>query len=87
MKIAGIILIILQLVSLAGGFPTAPGNSVYSFGFYLGYFLPAIIGVILLVKGINKQNASGDEGSWICPNCNASNPSNLQACPKCGTRK
>lgn len=57
MKIAGIILIVLQVLTLLGGFPTAPGGSGYALGFYLGYFAPGIIGVILLMKGIKKANA------------------------------
>lgn len=53
MKIAGIILIVLQVLSIAGGgFPT--GGSL---AFYLGFFAPGIIGVILLIKGIQKAEA------------------------------
>lgn len=57
MKVAGIILIILQVFSLLGGFPTNPGGSGYGIGFYLGYFLPGIIGVILLIKAAKKKAA------------------------------
>ena len=61
MKIAGIVLIVLQLVSLisGGGLPSA--NSAYDAGYILGFFLPGIIGVVLLLKGISKENANKDE--------------------------
>lgn len=61
MKIIGIILIVLQVMSLAGGgFPSAPGGSGYALGYYLGFFAPGIIGVILLLKAGKKKNDSGE---------------------------
>ncbi len=54
MKIVGIVLIVLQILSLMGGMPSAPGGA-YGAGYLLGYFLPGIIGVILLVKGGKKK--------------------------------
>lgn len=62
MKIAGIILIFMQVFSLFGGLPTPPGNPMNALSYYFGYFLPGIIGVILLVKGLNaKKDSSEDE--------------------------
>ena len=47
MKIAGIILLVLQVLSLAGGGIPVGANIAY----YIGYFL----GVFLLIKGSNKK--------------------------------
>lgn len=58
MKIAGIVLIILQIFGLFGGMleegSMAP-EGIAGMCYMLGRFLPGIIGVILLVKGINKE--------------------------------
>jgi len=62
MKTVGIILIVLQAISLLGGFPDVSGGAGYAAGFLLGYFAPGIIGVILLVKGIKKANEKEEAG-------------------------
>lgn len=59
MKIAGIILIVLQVLAVWGGISTgeAPFLNIPGAAHIfevLGYFLPAIIGVILLVKANKK---------------------------------
>ncbi len=54
MKIAGIVLIVLQVLALIGGGIPAVGG-VYGLGYLLGFFLPGIIGVILLVKAGKKK--------------------------------
>jgi hypothetical protein len=59
MKILGWILIALQVMSLMGGMPSAPGGG-YAIGYYIGYFLPGIIGVILLMKA-NKKKQENEE--------------------------
>ena len=51
MKIAGIVLLILQVLALVGGGIPAGANIAY----YIGYFLPGILGVFLLIKGSNKK--------------------------------
>ena len=58
MKVIGIILLVLQAVSIYGSFVN--GSIAYLFNnniFYLiGYFLPTIIGVILLTKAKKKSD-------------------------------
>ena len=61
MKIAGIVLIVLQLVAFIGGGGVPSMGSAYDAGYLLGFFLPGIIGVVLLLKGISKENANKDE--------------------------
>ena len=63
MQLIGIVLILLQAISLVGGLPSAPGGPVYAGGYYLGYFLPGIIGVILLIKGSKKKTKEEEETS------------------------
>lgn len=62
MKIAGIVLIILQIIALAGGAledgGMSSGGGLTRVFYMLGYFLPGIIGVILLIKGINKEKST-----------------------------
>ena len=55
MEIVGIILIVLQVLSLFGGLPSPAGGGGYVLSYYLGYFAPGIIGVILLIKARKKQ--------------------------------
>ena len=57
MKIAGIILIVLQIVAIMGGGIPTGGVAVL-----LGYFLPGILGVFLLVKSSNKKAKKDAEG-------------------------
>ncbi len=54
MKTFGIVLIVLQIISLFGGMPSVPSGG-YAFGYLLGYFLPGIIGVILVIRGNRKK--------------------------------
>lgn len=60
MKITGIVLIVLQILGLAGGMleesRMAP-EGIAGIGYMLGFFLPGIIGVILLIKGIQKEKS------------------------------
>ena len=49
MKIAGIILLILQAISLFPVLVTGDGFSGHVFAWYIGRFLFGIVGVILLV--------------------------------------
>ena len=58
-KIAGIILIVLQVLALLGGSPTPP-NPNFALSYYLGYCSPGIIGVILLLIGIKRAKAKKD---------------------------
>ena len=67
-KIVGIILIALQVVAIV--FSIYQGNPIWvqaryqpagtAMGLYLGYFLPTIIGVILIIRG-NKKTVAPDE--------------------------
>ena len=66
-KIVGIVLIVLQILVIA--FSIYQGNPIWvraqyqpaesAAGMYVGYFLPAIIGVILLLRGNKKAEATG----------------------------
>ena len=57
MKKAGIILIVLQVFALVGGIVggslSIPAN-FYGVGELLGFCLPGIIGIVLLIKGKKK---------------------------------
>lgn len=59
MKVAGIILIILQVLALFGTIMGDGIGSLFSGGiaYMIGYFLPAIIGIILLNKASKKKAA------------------------------
>ena len=53
--IAGVILIILQIMSLAGNAKAGVViqlSSLYDITYLIGYFLVGIIGVVLLISGI-----------------------------------
>lgn len=57
MKIAGIVLLVLQVLALVGGIASGQLMATLSSGspaFLLGFFLPAIIGVVLLNKAKKK---------------------------------
>lgn len=56
MKIAGIILIVLQIIGVIGAF--IGGKNPFSGNFLeiIGYFLTGIIGVILLIADYIKNN-------------------------------
>lgn len=58
MKVIGIILLVLQCVSLFGSAMNGSLPYLFSRGipYLLGYFLPAIIGIFLLVKASNKES-------------------------------
>lgn len=59
MKILGIILIVLQVVAIAGGIAGGQLGFVLSNpGRIIGFFLPAIIGIVL----IRKANAKKENG-------------------------
>lgn len=57
MKIAGIVLLVLQVLGLVRGITSGQLMAALSSGspaFLLGLFLPGIIGVVLLVKAKKK---------------------------------
>ena len=60
MKIAGIILIVIQIIATVGGIigAVAGGTNPFAGGFWglLGYFAFGIIGVILLIIHHNRKN-------------------------------
>ena len=58
MKKAGIILIVLQVVALFGGFvggSISMPSDFYGVGEFLGFCLPGIIGIVLLIKSKKKE--------------------------------
>lgn len=65
MKIAGIVLLVLQAISIIGSVLNGSfadmfaDFSVYGIGKLLGFFIPAIIGAILLAFGIKKAKKNG----------------------------
>lgn len=57
MKIAGIVLLVLQVLGLVGGLASGQLMATLSSGspaFLLGFFLPGIIGLVLLNKAKKK---------------------------------
>lgn len=58
MKIAGIILIVLEVLALVGGIANGSIPDMVNKGEFIsliGFFIPAIIGIILLIKAKNKK--------------------------------
>ena len=60
MKIAGIVLLCLQAVALLGGIANGRLSEMFTGGVtsgvqFIGYCLPAIIGIILLLKAKKKS--------------------------------
>lgn len=58
MKIAGIILIVLEVIALAGGMANGSLSDMVSNGEFIvliGFLLPGIIGAALLIKAQNKK--------------------------------
>jgi sugar phosphate permease len=61
MKIAGIVLLCLQGAALLGGIVNGSLSTMFTsgtrgFGQLIGFFLPAIIGIILLMKAKKNSN-------------------------------
>ena len=86
MKVAAIILFILQAMSLYGTFSSG-GYLPMNLPYLVGFFLPSIIGVILLCKHSKKQEEKASKTTWQCHVCGAENPGNELFCKDCGTRK
>lgn len=89
MKKAGIVLIVLQIVALCSGIST--GKMVWMEGApqAIGYFLPAIIGVILLVKAGSKEKKEETTGETTAATGTSSGTrtggkATKRFCPKCG---
>ena len=66
MKVAGVILLVLQAISLLGSVANGDIGALFNFGRVreigrlLGFFLPSIIGVVLLMKA-SKNNAEKED--------------------------
>lgn len=102
MKIVAYVLFILQILSAGGhvvnnGFPyllmVMFGGGIPGF---IGFMLPTIIGIILLVihgKRQNKKNSvssdqlANDPNAWACAKCGTPNMQHIQTCQKCGVSK
>ena len=63
MKIVGIVLIILQIVGIFGAISGGEFGYIMTRGipYLFGYFLPAIIGITLLVKASQKGKKDESE--------------------------
>ena len=91
MKIAAIILFVLQLLSVFGGIANGSLFDVIAGGFVggvpgfsrmLGYFFPAIIGAILMAKHSKRER----EKNTISSDALARDPNaKIWTCSKCGT--
>lgn len=55
-----IVLFILQAVGVVGGLIGGTFNEMGIIGF-IGYFLPSIVGIILLIKDKRDKNKSGSD--------------------------
>lgn len=100
MKKVGIALLVLQVVAVAGGLSS--GNFILAQGVnggadlikIIGYFAPAMIGVILIVKANKKASPSGTgagrdsavktRGTAVCPKCGAAVEAGDDFCMYCG---
>lgn len=91
MKVAAIILLILQALSIFGSISNGQfGNILFQaitggvagISQMLGYFLPTIIALILLSRHNKKKQTA-----WLCPNCKTFNPDSIKVCQNCGIRK
>ena len=66
MKVAGIILLVVQAISLLGSVANGSIGTLFDFGGVreicrlLGFFLPSIIGVVLLMKASKKKAEKED---------------------------
>lgn len=93
MKKVGIALLVLQVVAVAGGLSS--GNFILAQGVnggadlikIIGYFAPAMIGVILIVKANKKASPSGTgagRNSAAAGRDSAVKTRGTAVCPKCG---
>lgn len=80
MKKVGIGLIVLQIIAIISGVST--GKMVWMEGApqAIGYFLPTIIGVILIIKANGKDQKEEEAGPSVKPA-----GTGKRFCPKCGT--
>lgn len=57
--VIGVIFLMLQLFEIIGnvisGNGLAGSISEYEFAYYIGYFSPSIIGVLLIILGVKKR--------------------------------
>lgn len=102
MKIIAYILFALQILSMAG--QAMHGGIGYMLmvmfrggipGF-IGFMLPTIVGIILLVnhnKRQSRKNAgtsdslAGDPTAWCCAKCGTLNSGKVQTCQSCGVSR
>ena len=94
MKKAGIVLLVIQAVAVIAGFAThqSPITDLFTsdeagaalIGKLIGYFIPAIVGIILLRKAAKKEREAAAEPS-AAPASSASYASS-GVCPKCGAK-
>ena len=85
MKKVGIVLIVLQIIAIISGIST--GKMVWMEGApqAIGYFLPAIIGVILLIKaGSKEKKEEKTEATGKTSGMRTGSRATKRFCPKCG---
>ena len=89
--IMGVVLCILQILSMIGnrGISVIPLPG-YALGLYLGLFMPAIIGIILLVVGNTIRNWGKNSVNLkkeiVCGSCGSICLRGTAKCPICGTK-
>jgi len=76
--VLGIIFIAIQVLGMIGNIgqyhtfiPPVTGTAAELTGFYIGYFLWGIVGIILLINGLNARKKSQDNSE---SNGNNANP-------------
>ncbi len=85
MKKVGIVLIVLQIIAIISGVST--GKMVWMEGApqAIGYFLPAIIGVILIMKANGKEKKEEKtEETGKSAEIKTGSETTKRFCPKCG---
>ena len=102
MKIIAYILFALQILSMVGSAMNGGIGYLFAVMFrggipgFIGFMLPTIVGIILLVirnKRQSRKNAvtsdppAGDPTPWCCAKCGTLNSGKVHTCQGCGVSR